>query len=91
MERRNYTRRPLHLRAALIRPGTGVVEGTISDFRPGGLFLELNVADRAASEPLAQVETDEPVQVQFSVDLDGATEEFKIRARVSGAFKGGIG
>ena len=82
MGRRNDTRQPLHLRVALIRPGTGVVEGTISDFCPGGLFLELNVADRAASEPLAQVETDE---------LDDATEEIKIRAWVSGAFKGGIG
>ena len=89
MERRNFTRQPLTLPATLVRPGTEVVEASIRDFCPGGLFLAL--AQGSSSSVSAPVDTDEAVQVKFSANLDDGEQSFTVRARVAGVFKGGIG
>jgi hypothetical protein len=91
VERRNYTRQPLQLHATLVRPGTGITEGTVSDFCLGGLFLSLNASDPPVGQALAQIDVGENVQVQFASDLGGAPQPYSMRAWVAGIFKGGIG
>jgi len=87
MERRAYTRQPLAVEAQAVRAGVGAWPCVIRDFCPGGVFVSF-AGEHRASVP---VDTDESVQIRFAVVGHGEREEYSLRARVAGVFKGGAG
>jgi hypothetical protein len=90
-ERRTYTRKPLRISAKLLRPGRGTADGVVQDFCLGGILFEIDSTLPTGAQAIATIEPDESVQVHFSADLDGTQHDFKIRARIAGVFKGGVG
>ncbi len=88
VERRHHTRHSVDLDAQLLRPGMGAIAGAIRDVCDGGIFMALDPAVVSRQEP---IDIGESVQVKFSAHLDGNKLEYRIRARVAGTFKHGVG
>lgn len=60
----------------------------VQDFCPGGVFVSF---EESGGGRVAPIEQNETVQIEFAATAEGGSKTFRLRARVAGTFKSGIG
>ncbi len=91
MNRRSQARRPISLNA-LVHPRQGrswMCE--IRDFCAGGMLLTSDDGARSLTATGANPQRDDPVNIHFSVPLDGAVRHFRLQALIARVLESGSG